>query len=393
MIRSRVFSTSSVPFRPVLNRKLLLATNNEHYDCELYAAEKLSSSLNRKISAFEIAGGGDVAAALWASPFVERLTIGDINPMQLLLAQIKLATATSGLSTEEALQFLGMKECSAKTRLEIFQDEISPRLIVNGATESILEHLQEELKHGIITSGGLETMNQTMRDRIPLDDPGKLITSSSKEHDDLIQRLFVDEPLLDSKDAIRDMSLKEILPPPAYEVVSSRMGHFVGLHLRGTAALLKKQRETGGHPDFILASMFRGYYDKNSMPKWLQKEGRIVMKDKGLDGVQIVQGDVHDLDETQLSGRFDLLGLSNIYDFDQKTPTEKVQHIAESLLSEDGGGLLVVRRAFGGLDALGDEISNVMSVSPWNEEIVGLEKSPLFFQSEHTILTLVKDKT
>eukprot|EP00039_Didymoeca_costata_P029111 m.23315 g.23315 ORF g.23315 m.23315 type:complete len:417 (-) comp7488_c0_seq1:290-1540(-) len=359
-----------------LNRNLLLSSNNEHYESELTILNNLDALGKRQNKVLHIAGGSDSPMVVWSSPLVASLYVTDQNPCALMLFQIKLGLALSDIPLDKALQFLGMVEDSSvmngDERLELFEAKIAPNFIEPDSDligfKAARDKIGKEIAAGICRTGGLENCFAFLRKNISAEDRHAILNNDSDCT--LLKRYFHPEegnPVLNGETTVRELALKHILPPPAYEVLSAFFPEHMKVHNYGTIREVLRYKETK-NPNFMLDLMMKGYYTPDSMPIWLTDASRNHIRGKQMQ-VSVTSGDIHDA-----VGSFDLISASNIYDWTE----DYIDPIKVLVGKLEKNGALLIRRVTEFPQLEKNLVGSGARIAPYNNDVRQAERSFLF---------------
>lgn len=361
--------------------EILLSSNNEDAASEKLLLNKLSSgnNENRALCALMVAGGGDNFLSALAHDSISHVQAVDRSPVQLAIAQLKLALAVSSLSTTEALSFLGAKNMEHTERKNMYRSELLPHLS-DEAAKVINDKIMHEVEHGLIQFGANENLNRLLLELLGRRGFDSQALWDGTVNMEALKPTLCKPGLTNAQEVLGAMCMKKFVPPEVF-------AHFVDILERGSLVRVTSghyRMIEGGCRSFIASIALRGIYDEETMPDWLHPETREKIRSKK-NQVSFVQSMLAEVEDDP---SFDLVSPSNIFDW---TPIEasasSLSAVASKFLAP--GGLFLLRRAFQGVDEI-VELCPTLRVSDrvGIQELAEVDKSPFFYQSEDCIAAL-----
>ena len=377
----------------------MLVTNNEDFRVEMNILNRIEEKKRGRggerkekgVKMMTVVGGGDTTLTCLMHPFVDRVVGIDMSENQIHLLYLKLAIARSKLSQNEALLFLN----EGKDGKNIVKHHLAHNM-PEKTTEFFLQNAQEDIQKGIFRPDNDVPFNLLMRKILFSDYSISLtnfpsFTPPQKSHffEILESEEFAYKIADGLRPAFRCASWFDSLPKTQQNHIMDVVEKVGKISGRGLGKILKG-REMGVVPerDFYI-DICMGGGGVRTVPPWLGERGREVLREKW-ERLETMVGKIEDVKEEEEEEKFDLVTLSNCFDFMKKEGAVEVlkdfvgkvvkKKGGEKEGGEEEGGVVVIRRAVGSVgeileEAGGEEV----------EYLEGLDMNGLFYMHYNSV--------
>ena len=326
----------------------MIVINNEDFRVETAVLNKMNPKEPGEVRMLTVAGGGDTTLASLMHQHVGHVTAVDMAPNQLHLLQLKLATAISDLTTAEAVNYLVRGENGSA----IFDDKLA-HLLPEESAHFFQNDGRLDAVHGPLRLDNDNVFNVMLRQQLKSDHGLHLSTFDEMDKAER-QRLF---DVLNSEQehaAFTALLVPVLTAAPWYQAMPEDMQEYLlsvfdfaaKINMTGLAKVLQ-DRELGIFPfnEFYTDVVLTGHM--KTLPPWLTDRGREVLRSKA----HLLETQCGRLEELEGGGdaKFDLMTLSNCYDFVHADQAAKsIQDLASKLLRTNGQ--VLIRKGAGGAD-------------------------------------------
>jgi len=346
--------------------QFMIVVNNEDYRAETAVLNKMSEcssspnfySEGGGLNVMTVIGGADTTLVSLMHPGVGSVTGIDMSPNALHLLRLKLAVAVcEDLSTPQAMGFLAQGQNGRK----VLRENLLKHLPDDSASFFLQEELDKDIYHGILRKDNDNSFNICLRKMLETDHGlylSQFDTMTLAEKEELFRVLEAPE----SAEIMYKLLENDFQSSPWFQALPDPMQ----AHLLTVINLAGKYNLNGAM--HVLRDSDRGliplddYYTNvlrygqpflpgasMALPPWLTDAGRATLRAKQ-GSLHTVCGKMEDLDEFD-GAPFDLMTLSNCYDFvPEEVATESIKILAGKAL-KDGGNILI-RRASGKADEI-----------------------------------------
>lgn len=358
--------------------KFMLVSNNEDFRVEMACLNRFQAEPNSLRVAI-VTGGADTTLTALLHPAVASVLSFDPSPLQVHLLQLKLAVATSDLSSEDAYGFL----LHGKGGKKVFNETL-----VASLPQETIDFFQssgeDEIEKGILREDNDGPFNKILRkwfmDEHSLD-LTKWHSGLNKAEKEKVLSICATNDGKTLTTALQNFMSGapwfKALPTENQEVILSALAKAAVSTLKGTGMILSAI-DNGLLPkdEFYTDILLSG--SPKTLPPWLTESGRRILRTKAgvLTTFQGKEVDLKDVDD-----KFDFVSLSNIYDFSKEEAAIKnIKDVVQHILKPNGE--LLVRRAVGNAPDILEQAGGKRLAG---EALENYDYNSLFYRSVGTV--------
>lgn len=373
-LAARCLSTTPPKFKP----KFMLVSNNEDFRVEQACLNRLQAP-PKSLRVLHITGGADTTLTSLMHPSVGHIVSGDMSPAQLHLVRLKLAVATSDLSTSRAVGFLLRGEGGKQVLLDQLAKSMSEETV-----DFFLSDAEDEIISGVLRADNDNPFNKTIRNWFT-DEKGvhlsRYHTMSEAEKDHVLSLCATDngKTLTAAIQTVFKAAPWFLNMPPELQAHVLSMLEVLALaNLRGIGTMLMSM-DTGILPreEFYTDILLTG--SPKTLPPWLSERGRRLLREKVAEGrFETFLGPISELKQAE---GFDFMSLSNIYDFtSEDNAVVSVKEMVAGTLRANGE--VLVRRATGRAPEI---LARAGGRRLEGEALENLDHNVMFFRNAGTV--------